>query len=127
MEMTKHSLSWFEIPVQDFDRARSFYQTILDYEMPEMNMDDSRMGILPHDREGGGVGGAIIQNDVLKPSSSGTMVYLDGGKDLAVILDRIPGAGGRVLVKKTLITPEMGFYAVFQDSEGNCVGLFSPK
>ena len=57
MEMTKNAISWFEIPVLDFERAKTFYQTIFDFEMPEMIMDHLRMGILLHDRDGGGIGG----------------------------------------------------------------------
>ena len=35
MEIPKNALSWFEIPVHDFDRARKFYSTIFNYEMPD--------------------------------------------------------------------------------------------
>lgn len=127
MEMTKNALSWFEIPVENFERARQFYQSIFAFEMPEMNMGDVRMGILLHDRDGGGVGGAIIASPFAKPSSTGTVVYLNGGEDLTTVLKRVAPAGGSVLVEKTAIAPEMGYFAVFQDSEGNGVGLFSPK
>jgi predicted enzyme related to lactoylglutathione lyase len=127
MNLMKNAVSWFEIPTQDFERARRFYQTIFAYEMPEMNMADIRMGILPHDRDAGGVGGAIVKGEWSKPSPTGTIVYLNGGEDLSVILNRVDKAGGKVTVPKSPIEPDMGFFAVFQDCEGNNVGLFSPK
>ena len=67
MEMTKNAISWFEIPVQDFERAKTFYSAIFDYEMPEMPMEGFRMGILPHDRDGGGVGGGRLGLHVRGP------------------------------------------------------------
>jgi predicted enzyme related to lactoylglutathione lyase len=53
------------------------------------------------------------------------MVYLSGGRDLATVLARVEGAGGKILVGKTPITPEYGYFAHFLDTEGNRVGLHS--
>jgi predicted enzyme related to lactoylglutathione lyase len=122
----KNAISWFEIPVADFGRAKTFYQKIFDFEMPEMEMGPLMMGILPHDRDGGGVGGAICFGEGYKPSShDGPKVYLTAGDDLNTVLNRVAGAGGQVLVPKTLIAPDMGYFAFFSDSEGNVVGLYS--
>ena len=127
MEMATNAVSWFEIPTQDFERAKAFYEEIFDYEMPVMDMPNIRMGILLHDREKGGIGGAIIKGEWQKPSSDGTVVYLNGGNDLSVVLARVPGAGGKVVAEKTAIEQDMGYFAVFRDSEGNTLGLFSLK
>ena len=54
-------------------------------------------------------------------------MYLNGGEDLSVVLGRVEKSGGKVMVQKSPIEPDMGFFAVFHDSEGNSVGLFSPK
>ena len=125
MDIPKNALNWFEIPVADFERARRFYSAIFNFEMPVFEMGESRLGILPYDQKGGGVGGAINQHERLKPSASGTLVYLNGGADLDVILGRVEKAGGRVLITKTVVTPEIGFIGLFQDTEGNTVGLHS--
>jgi hypothetical protein len=50
---------------------------------------------------------------------------LDGGDDLNLPLARVEAAGGAVITPKTVIRPEIGCFAVFRDSEGNHVGLFS--
>lgn len=127
MELTKDAISWFEIPVIDFERAKAFYQTIFDFEMPEMPMVPVRMGILLHDRDNGGIGGAICQGEGYTTSgSSGPKVYLNGGSDLNVVLNRVPGAGGQVVLPKTAIGEGMGHFAYFGDPEGNVVGLYSP-
>ena len=75
MDMQKNAVSWFEIPVKNFDNARKFYQAIFDYDMPEMQMGPNRMGILLHD-QGTGVGGAIVAGEWYEPNMAGTMVYL---------------------------------------------------
>ncbi|MES3034412.1 MAG: VOC family protein [Gemmatimonadota bacterium] len=122
--MTTNSLSWFEIPVADFDRARAFYGTIFDYDMPVETMGPAtKMGIFLHER-GTGVGGAIVTGD-RKPSEHGSVVYLTAGRDLQVVLSRVEQAGGTVILPKTPIAPGMGFFALLNDSEGNRVGLHS--
>jgi hypothetical protein len=126
MELLKDAISWFDIPVLDFERAKSFYQTIFDFEMPEMDMSGLRMGILPHSREENGVGGAICFGEGYQPSGqTGQRVYLNGGNDLNTVLDRVVGAGGQVVLPKVEIGQEMGYMALFNDTEGNVVGLYS--
>ena len=63
----------------------------------------------------------------LAASADGTVLYLNGGDDLQVSLNRVEGAGGHVLIPKTLISPEVGYFAQFLDTEGNRVGLYSMK
>ncbi len=126
MEMTKNAISWFEIPVADFERAKTFYQTIFDFEMPEMTMEHIRMGILLHDRDGGGIGGAICFGEGYAPAGDkGPKVYLDGGSDLDTVLHRVADAGGQVILPKTPIGENMGQFAFFSDTEGNVVGLYN--
>lgn len=123
--MNPHAVSWFDIPVVDFERAKKFYSNILDYEMFEQMNGDIRMGFLPHNMKEGGVGGAIVKAENMIPNDSGTCVYLNGGEDLSVPLGKVEKEGGKVIVPKTQISPEIGFFAMFLDSEGNRVGFFS--
>ena len=126
MEMTRNAISWFEIPVLDFERAKAFYQTIFDYEMPEMPAGAVRMGILLHDRDNNGIGGAICHGEGYTPSGAGgPKVYIDGGQDLNTVLGRVAAAGGQVVLPKTAIGDNMGHFAFFTDCEGNVVGLYS--
>ncbi len=122
--MQKNAVSWFEIPVKNFENARNFYRIIFDFDMPEMQMGSNRMGILLHERDSG-VGGAIVSGEWYEPSMSGTLVYLSANPDLGVVLDRVEKAGGSVLVPKTNIGENMGYFAIFKDVEGNRVGLHS--
>lgn len=125
MEKFTNSINWVEIPVLNFARAKEFYSRIYDYEMFENAMASGRMGFLPMDQESQGIGGAIVQGNGYIPSSLGPKVYLNGGKDLQTVLDRVEPAGGEILVPKTKINDEIGFFAVFQDTEGNHISLHS--
>jgi uncharacterized protein len=123
-----NALNWFEIPVTDFERAKKFYETIFDYQMPEMQMGTNRMGFFLYDQPGGKVGGAIVYHpEYHTPSGTGTLVYLNCQPDLQVQLDKVVTAGGKVEMGKTQISPDqhLGFMAIINDSEGNRVALHS--
>jgi uncharacterized protein len=118
-----HALSWFEIPVADFARAKAFYEAVLGRTIEPMVMGAVTMGFLSSDPNA--VGGAIVHEESGTPSQHGTIVYLNGGDDLAPMLARVVSAGGSVAVSKTEIGNNFGFFAHFIDSEGNKVGLHS--
>ncbi len=123
MPTSPHALNWFEIPVTDFDRARAFYEAVLGRPIEPMVMGPMTMGFLSSDPNA--VGGAIVQAEGGVPSSQGTIVYLNGGDDLAPMLARVESAGGSIAVPKTEIGNDFGFFAHFVDTEGNKVGLHS--
>ena len=120
-----NSLNWFEIPVADFDRAKSFYSTLLGAEIQEMPHPEFKYGVLPCDMEKG-VGGGIVQGPGFEPSDKGSVIYLNGGEDLSIPLSKVEPAGGRILMPKTSIGAN-GFMAHFIDTEGNHVALHSMK
>jgi uncharacterized protein len=120
-----HAVNWFEIPVTNFSRAKSFYESVLGITIEPMVMGPITMGMLSSDPSA--VGGAIVQGEDASPSKNGTVVYLNGGDDLALMLARVGQAGGSVLVPKTEIGNDFGFFAHFLDTEGNKLGLHSMK
>lgn len=118
------AINWFEIPATDFDRAVRFYSNIYDYEIPTRDTGHIKMGFFHH-QQGAGIGGAVVSGEGYTPSKNGTKVYLNGGADLQTVLDRVTGAGGQVIMGKKQISPEIGFMAVIEDTEGNRVYLHS--
>jgi uncharacterized protein len=122
----KNAINWFEIPVNDFTRAKKFYEAILGEEIMEMPMPNGKYGIFQADMQNGGIGGGIIQAEGLEPSNKGTIVYLNGGEDLSVSLSKVEHAGGKIVLQKTAIG-QNGFMAHFIDTEGNQVALHSIK
>lgn len=123
MSASSHALNWFEIPVSNFARAKTFYESVLGHAIEPMEMGPTMMGFLSSDQTA--VGGAIVQGEGCTPSASGTIVYLNGGDDLAPMLARVASAGGSVVIPKTDIGSGFGFFAHFMDTEGNKVGLHS--
>ena len=119
----KNALNWFEIPASDFERAVKFYNHIFDTAMYTSVNNDYKMAFLP--MESPGVGGAIVNGPNRVPTLDGALVYLNGQPDLQVVLDRIEPAGGKIIMDKSLIAPELGYMAIFIDSEGNKVALHS--
>ena len=123
-------ICWFEIPVADLDRATRFYQDILATQLRPENCGGHAMAIFPYAE--GQPSGALIAAPQLQPSAQGTLIYLNGGADLNTVLARIPAAGGRIDMEKTDLgqSPDgkaIGHIALFIDSEGNRVGLYSPN
>jgi predicted enzyme related to lactoylglutathione lyase len=120
----KHAINWFEIPVKDIEKAKTFYEAILGTELGLMEMMGAKMAFLPADFEAGGVGGCLIQGEGYEPSEKGALVYLNGGDDLSIPLARVEQAGGTIILPKTDINPH-GFMAHFIDTEGNRVAFHS--
>ncbi|WP_209405433.1 VOC family protein [Pseudozobellia sp. WGM2] len=119
-----NAINWFEIPVKNFERAKSFYATVLAVEINEIPMPDSKYGVFPYDSDNNKVGGAIMQMNGAEPSDEGVTVYLNGGDNLATPLARVEKAGGKVLIPKTDIG-ENGYMAHFLDTEGNKIAFHS--
>lgn len=121
----KSYISIFEIPATEISRAVDFYQAILDIKIEKMDMPGMQMGILPY--EGQMVTGVILKAEGYKPSADGVTIYLNGGDNPQVILDKVEKNGGKVLTPKTPHADGNGFFAIFLDSEGNKIGLNFPN
>jgi uncharacterized protein len=124
-----NAISWFEIGVTDLERATRFYETIFGDALIPMDLDSIKMRMFPITDIENGVGGALVDSGGFhKPSvTEGPLIYLNANPDLQIVLDKIGGAGGNILIPKTAISPDYGFMAVFIDSEGNRIGLHSSK
>ena len=121
-EKRKDYVSWFEIPAIDFRQAVDFYQHIFGITMQEHRSDANAMAFFPSTD---GVGGAVIAGPGSIPSDTGPLIYLYGGNDLNEVLEKVEDAGGRVVMQKTLISEDSGYFAIFVDSQGNKLALYS--
>ncbi len=119
-----NAINWFEIPVTDYERAKTFYATIIGEDIIDHHMPNMKYGVFPYDMEKKCIGGAIVQMEGVKPSTDGSTVYLNGGDDLNITLNKVEAAGGKIIMPKTDIE-ENGFIAQFLDTEGNKVALHS--
>jgi predicted enzyme related to lactoylglutathione lyase len=119
----KNLVSIVEIPVIDLARAATFYQNVLNTVIEEVDMGGTQMGVLPNDV--GTVNVVLVKGSDYTPTTDGVVIYLNAGKDLQPMIEKIEKNGGEVIVPKTEISPEMGFFALFIDTEGNKLGLHS--
>ncbi len=123
--MNTHVASWFEIPVTDMQRAKNFYQTLLATTFKDDTMADFQFAIF--EAEEGAVSGMLVLGEQYQPSSTGAVVYFNGGEDLSVPLERGLQNGASLIVPKTAIHDgDCGYFALLLDSEGNRIGLYSP-
>lgn len=125
--MKNNMVGWFEIPVENMERAIDFYENVLELKLDRNKMGPLDMAWFPYVPEGQGSGGSLVHfPDAYKPSSDGVLIYLTAHSgDLANELSKVENAGGKVLQEKTQISEEHGFMALIIDSEGNRIALHS--
>ena len=115
--MKTNSITWFEIYVQDLDRAKKFYEAMLGIELNPM------LGF-PQDADLNGSSGSIIKAEGMPSGGNSTLVYFECD-DCSVEASRVNDAGGE-LIREKMSIGEFGFVAHAKDSEGNMIGLHSP-
>ncbi len=122
-----NAISWFEIPSTDLARATQFYETIFNVKLAPLDLPNIKMRMFPLDDMQTGVGGAVVNSEGFhKPSATdGPLIYLNANPDVQNVLDRVEAAGGKIMVPKTMISPEYGYMAVIIDTEGNRIGFHS--
>jgi uncharacterized protein len=119
-------VGWFDIYVEDMDRAQAFYEQVLSTTL--LPMDDStnptaQMRAFGDDITSHGAGGALVKLDYARPGPGGSMVYFSC-EDCAVEEARVSAAGGSIVRPKFSIGGH-GFVSIINDTEGNMVGLHS--
>ncbi|WP_432410561.1 VOC family protein [Rasiella sp. SM2506] len=120
----KNYVNWFEIPVLNLKRAVAFYNHIYNIQMEMTEMNEYAMAFFPADN---GIGGALVMGPGSVPSETGSLIYLNGGEDLQILVNKVEIAGGRVILEKTKIDDDSGYFALFIDTEGNKLALHSKK
>lgn len=127
---TTNVITWFEIPVSDMDRAKKFYENILDIEMVHKTDGDEEGAFFPFNPDviqatSGRVTGVLSKSETNRPSANGTVVYINASPNIQSVLDKVEKAGGKVITPKMQIPA--GFIAIIMDTEGNKVGLHAEQ
>lgn len=121
-------VGWFDIYVEDMERAQAFYETVLGTTLTPMddpNDSSIRMRAFEDDHASHGAGGALVKMEHASPGPGGSMVYFSC-VDCEVEQGRVTDAGGQVVRPKFQIG-EHGYVSLFTDTEGNMVGLHSTQ
>ncbi|WP_420547624.1 VOC family protein [Curvivirga sp.] len=122
-----NAIGWFDIYVDDLDRAVSFYETILNCKLEPLGdpRGEIQMMSFPADMSTYGAGGALSKSVHAKPGVGGTVVYF-AADDCADVEARVSSAGGEVIRPKFSIG-EFGWVSLCKDTEGNIFGVSSMK
>jgi predicted enzyme related to lactoylglutathione lyase len=122
-----NAIGWFDIYVEELERAVAFYQAVLDCKLEPIGdpTGENQMMSFPADMSVYGAGGALTKSPHASPGVGGTIVYFSA-QDCAVEEARVADAGGQVIRPKFSIG-EFGFVSLCQDSEGNMFGISSMK
>ena len=128
----RNPVGWFEIYVQDMERAKKFYQEVFKIEFTQLSdPTDSNMQMFAFpstntmNQMGPGCSGTLVKMDGIKSGGGGTLVYFTCD-DCSVEEGRVVAAGGSVHTKKMSIG-EYGFMSLVVDTETNMIGLHSLK
>ncbi len=123
MNNERNAVGWFEIYVQDMDRARSFYEKTLEVKLEKLEMPDIEMWMFPMLDGKPGAPGALVKMAGKDSGVGGVIIYFSC-VDCAVEARRAAENGG-TLAKEKFSIGDYGFIAFVNDTEGNMVGLHS--
>lgn len=121
--MDGNPVGWFEIYVQDMNRAKAFYESVFQIELQRLPVDGLEMWSFPMDPEGKGSSGALVNMPGVPAGGNSTLVYFTS-EDCSVEGARVTGAGGRIQRERISIG-EYGFVVLAFDTEGNMFGIHS--
>ena len=128
MMKNENPVVWFEIYVNDLQRARQFYETVFDLKLNKVPMpndnDDMQMLFFPMDQESKNrASGALAKMKGFEAGNNSTIVYFDSS-DCSIEQARIEEAGGKIFKPKTSLG-DYGFMVLATDTEGNMIGIHS--
>lgn len=126
---TTNPVGWFEIYVDDMQRATQFYETVLGNTLHALPMpsgaENMTMMAFPIVDKAYGASGALVHMQGFKVGQNSTIVYFSS-EDCALEAARVVDAGGKLQQEKTAIG-EYGYIALAYDTEGNMFGIHSMK
>ena len=126
--MNNNPVGWFEIYVQDMDRAKNFYESVFQVKLERLN-SPAEMTIelwsFPMVKDQMGASGALVKMEDGPSGGNCVLVYFTCA-DCAVEAARAVSSGGQIVREKMPIG-QYGFIALIRDTEGNMIGLHSMR
>jgi predicted enzyme related to lactoylglutathione lyase len=119
------NINWFQIPVLNMERAISFYSNILSVEFDRIRLLNADIAVFPYDPERDAIKGALYCGLGHGPAINRTIVFLNAGPALSVVLAKVEEAGGTILKSKTYLNNKSCYVAYIRDTEGNRIGLYA--
>jgi predicted enzyme related to lactoylglutathione lyase len=120
--MAVEMVSWIEIPAENVERAKRFYEAVFEFTIVNLDVGGEVYPCFPN-KGGDGFSGALVQYEFTKPGNQGPLVYLNSYGHMELMLQRIAASGGTIIQQKKEIAAGFGFFALFEDTEGNLLAL----
>ena len=123
--MGRNNVGWFEIYVDDMDRAKGFYESVIGVKLTQLESPGIEMWAFPMDMESPGSAGSLVRMPGFPVGRNSIVIYFSC-EDCAVEESRVIAAGGKIEKEKFSIG-QYGFISLVHDTEGNMIGLHSLK
>ena len=121
--MAQNPVRWFEIYVQDINRAKKFYESVFNVKLERLDTPDIEIWSFPWQEDQMGTAGALVKMKGVESGGNSTIVYF-ACDDCAVEESRAEKFGGKIEKRKTSIG-QYGYISLVYDTEGNIIGLHS--
>lgn len=121
--MNNNPVGWFEIYVQDMDRAKAFYESVFDLQLTRLDSPDMEIWAFPMQADRYGAPGALVRMPGFPSGANSVLVYFSCA-DCATEAAKVANSGGKVEKEKFSIG-EYGHIALVRDTEGTMIGLHS--
>lgn len=130
MQNNANPVVWFEIYVEDMERATKFYESVFNVKLkklgnPATMSENIEMYSFPEDMNSYGANGALVKMPGFSSGKNSVIVYF-ACNDCANEENLVKQHGGKIEKTKFSIG-EYGFISLVHDSEGNMIGLHSLK
>lgn len=121
------TINHFEIPSDDIEQVQKFYGNVFGWSMqkwsnPENPQKDYWMFETTDENGNKGLSGGLMK----RQAPEHTMTNYVTVPSIDEYIPKIEQAGGKIMIPKIEIA-DMGFFAIFIDTENNQFGLFEVK
>jgi len=123
--LAKNPIGWFEIRVEDFERAKKFYEELFGW---EFSVSQSSNSIYWNIHTGdNSIGGGFNKKDLKNDGGGQSVILYIEDDNIEKTLEKVQKLGGKIATSKTLISERAGYFALFRDLDNNLMGLWSKK
>lgn len=124
------NIAYFEIPADNVDRAKHFYQSLLGWKIEPTKVPMDLVVVAAtqyHDvSTGEAKEGTLNMGGMYKRQMSELIINHVMVEDIDEVLAKVEKLGGKILMPKMEIKA-VGLNAIIQDTEGNSIGLWKPE
>ena len=121
--MANNPIGWFEIYVQDMNRAKRFYESVFATRLERLESPGIEMWAFSMNPGEPGAAGSLVKMEAFPSGGNSTIVYFTCS-DCSIEAKRASASGGKIFKEKFSIG-QYGFIALVTDTEGNMIGLHS--